>query len=189
MPRRRFLLAAALATIALTNASCGKFGGKQDSAAATAPLEGLDLNPVRGGRRDLSGEVAAIAGGHAAEHPRRRGSDDLPGGVEAFDRELHALGRQAGVLIVDIPADHRPRRARRGLNITLVLRHALASATGSSRAFDEHDVGAIVQAARDVVGRASTRTHIAAYARIPLAPWFVLGGILPLAFLLWRRNA
>ena len=37
MPRRRFLLAAALATIALTNASCGKFGGKQDSAAATAP--------------------------------------------------------------------------------------------------------------------------------------------------------
>ena len=67
--------------------------------------------------------------------------------------------------------------------------NALASATGSSRAFDEHDVGAIVQAARDVVGRASTRTHIAAYARIPLAPWFVLGGILPLAFLLWRRNA
>src|SRR3989442_1436997 len=37
MPRRRFLLAAALATTALTNASCGKFGGKQDSAAATAP--------------------------------------------------------------------------------------------------------------------------------------------------------
>ena len=67
--------------------------------------------------------------------------------------------------------------------------NALASATGSSRAFDEHDVGAIVRAARDVVGRASTRTHIAAYARIPLAPWFVLGGILPLAFLLWRRNA
>ena len=67
--------------------------------------------------------------------------------------------------------------------------NALASATGGTHAFDEHDVGAIVQAARDVVGRASTRTHIAAYARIPLAPWFVLAGILPLAFLLWRRNA
>jgi len=38
MPRRRFLLAAALATIALTNASCGKFGGTPNgSAAATAP--------------------------------------------------------------------------------------------------------------------------------------------------------
>jgi len=38
MPRRRFLLAAALATIALTNASCGKFGGTSNgSAAATAP--------------------------------------------------------------------------------------------------------------------------------------------------------
>ena len=38
MPRRRFLLAAGLATIALTNASCGKFGGNPNgSVAATAP--------------------------------------------------------------------------------------------------------------------------------------------------------
>jgi hypothetical protein len=65
----------------------------------------------------------------------------------------------------------------------------LASETGGQRAFDEHDFGGIVQAARNIVGHAKTRTHIAAYARIPLAPWFVLGGILPLAFLLWRRNA
>jgi hypothetical protein len=64
----------------------------------------------------------------------------------------------------------------------------LASETGGQQAFGEHDVGGIVQAARDIVGHAKTRTHIAAYARIPLAPWFVLGGILPLAFLLWRRN-
>jgi hypothetical protein len=27
----------------------------------------------------------------------------------------------------------------------------------------------------------------AAYARVPLAPWFVLAAIAPLAFLLWRR--
>jgi len=27
------------------------------------------------------------------------------------------------------------------------------------------------------------------YARIALAPWFVLAGALPLAFLLWRRTA
>ena len=64
-----------------------------------------------------------------------------------------------------------------------------ASMTGGDKAFGEHDVGAVVHAARDVVGHAKARTHVAAYARIPLAPWFVLGGILPLAFLLWRRNA
>lgn len=64
-----------------------------------------------------------------------------------------------------------------------------ASTTGGDKAFEEHDVGAVVHAARDVVGHAKARTHIAAYARIPLAPWFVLGGILPLAYLLWRRNA
>jgi len=36
MPRRRILFAAALSVVALCNASCGKFGGKQNSAA-TAP--------------------------------------------------------------------------------------------------------------------------------------------------------
>jgi len=36
----------------------------------------------------------------------------------------------------------------------------------------EHDFGGIVQAARNIVGHTKTRTHIAAYARIPLAPWF-----------------
>ena len=38
-----------------------------------------------------------------------------------------------------------------------------------------------MRAARDAVGRAGTRTHIDAYARIALAPWFVLGGVVPLA--------
>jgi hypothetical protein len=65
----------------------------------------------------------------------------------------------------------------------------IAKITGVPRAFPEGDTGAIARAARNAVGRAGTRTHIAAYARIALAPWFVLGGILPLSFLLWRRNA
>jgi hypothetical protein len=65
----------------------------------------------------------------------------------------------------------------------------MASITGSGHAFGEHDFGSIARAARDAVGQAETRTHVAAYARIALAPWFVLGGILPLGFLLWRRNA
>jgi hypothetical protein len=65
----------------------------------------------------------------------------------------------------------------------------LATITGASRAYDEHDVSGIVRAARDAVGRAGARTHIDSYARIALAPWFVLAGALPLGFLLWRRNA
>ena len=64
----------------------------------------------------------------------------------------------------------------------------IATITGASRAFPESDTGAVVRAARNAVGRAGTRTHVDAYARIALAPWFVLGGILPLGFLLWRRN-
>jgi hypothetical protein len=64
----------------------------------------------------------------------------------------------------------------------------IATITGASHAFPERDTGAVARAARNAVGRAGTRTHIDAYARIALAPWFVLGGILPLGFLLWRRN-
>ena len=64
----------------------------------------------------------------------------------------------------------------------------IAKITGASRAYPENDTGAVARAARNAVGRAGTRTHIDAYARIALAPWFVLGGVLPLGFLLWRRN-
>ena len=67
-------------------------------------------------------------------------------------------------------------------------RHHVAQITGAPRAFSEGETGAIASAARNAVGRAGTRTHIDAYARIALAPWFVLGCILPLSFLLWRRN-
>jgi hypothetical protein len=65
----------------------------------------------------------------------------------------------------------------------------LALLTGAQRSFNEDDGGKIARVARDAVGFGGTRTHIDAYARVALAPWFVLAGILPLAFLLWRRNA
>jgi hypothetical protein len=64
----------------------------------------------------------------------------------------------------------------------------VARITGGSRAYPETDFPAIVRAARDAVGRAGRQGQIDAYARIALAPWFVLGGIAPLGFLLWRRN-
>ena len=59
----------------------------------------------------------------------------------------------------------------------------------AARTFPEGDTGAVARAARDAVGFAGTRTRIDAYARVALAPWFVLGGVVPLGFLLWRRNA
>jgi hypothetical protein len=65
---------------------------------------------------------------------------------------------------------------------------ALARTTGG-RVYAEDQAGAIVRAARDGVGYASTRTRVSAYARHALAPWLVLAGVVPLAFLLWRRNA
>lgn len=58
----------------------------------------------------------------------------------------------------------------------------------NGKAFDEGQLGAIERAARAAVGRAATRTQVDAYARVALAPWFLLGGVVPLGFLLWRRN-
>ena len=65
----------------------------------------------------------------------------------------------------------------------------IAMLTGGRHSFSEQDAGKVARVARDAVGFAGTRTHIDAYARVALAPWFVLAGIVPLAFLLWRRNA
>jgi hypothetical protein len=65
----------------------------------------------------------------------------------------------------------------------------LAVLTGGRHSFSEHDGGKVARVAREAVGFAGTRTHIDAYARVALAQWFVLAGIVPLAFLLWRRNA
>ena len=67
--------------------------------------------------------------------------------------------------------------------------NAVAAITGGGRAYAEQESGQVAKAARAAVGFAGTRTHVAAYARVALAPWFVLGGVLPLVFLLWRRNA
>jgi hypothetical protein len=70
---------------------------------------------------------------------------------------------------------------------TAALDH-LAVVTGGRHSFEEDQLGPVARAARDAVGYGGTRTHIDAYARVALAPWFVLAGAVPLAFLLWRRN-
>ncbi len=55
--------------------------------------------------------------------------------------------------------------------------------------FDEQQLSQLKAQARKIVGHGGDTARISAYARHSLAPWFALGGILPLAFLLWRRNA
>ena len=66
---------------------------------------------------------------------------------------------------------------------------ARLAATTHGQAFEESDLSGIERAAREDVGHAAAQARVSAYSRIPLAPWFVLAGAVPLAFLLWRRNA
>ena len=56
------------------------------------------------------------------------------------------------------------------------------------RVFSESDVGGLAGAIHAAVGNATARTSVTQYARVALAPWFVLGAVVPLAFLLYRRN-
>lgn len=64
----------------------------------------------------------------------------------------------------------------------------LGGVTGA-KVYGEQDFGKVARAVRDAIGYAQARQQVAAYARVPLAPWFVLAAALPLGYLLWRRNA
>jgi hypothetical protein len=64
----------------------------------------------------------------------------------------------------------------------------LSELVGGTHSYSEGNFSEIARAAREAVGRAGARAHVAAYARVALAPWFVLSGLVPLGFLLWRRN-
>lgn len=63
----------------------------------------------------------------------------------------------------------------------------LAAITGGE-VFDEGDVGGLERAVRVAAGRSAPQPVVDGYARVALAPWFVLAGVVPLGFLLWRRN-
>ena len=67
-----------------------------------------------------------------------------------------------------------------------VLARFTAAAHG--QVFAEDDPNGLVRAIRDEAGSSSARTTVVGYARVALAPWFVLAGIVPLGFLLYRRN-
>ncbi|HKT43550.1 MAG TPA: VWA domain-containing protein, partial [Gaiellaceae bacterium] len=65
---------------------------------------------------------------------------------------------------------------------------ARAAKVSNGYVFDEHQIGALVRTAKHAVGTGPSEAHISAYARIALAPWVALAGVLPLGFLFYRRN-
>jgi hypothetical protein len=56
------------------------------------------------------------------------------------------------------------------------------------RVFRDGDVAGLDRAIHAAAGPATSHTSVTQYARIALAPWFVLAAVVPLGFLLWRRN-
>ncbi|MBV8065215.1 MAG: VWA domain-containing protein [Actinobacteria bacterium] len=69
---------------------------------------------------------------------------------------------------------------------THTLEHAAAVTGGYS--YGENELATIESRARRLVGSGTLESQTDAYARIALAPWVALGGVLPLGFLLYRRN-
>jgi len=56
------------------------------------------------------------------------------------------------------------------------------------RVFSENDLHTLEQTIRAEAGSSPVTTKVLGYARVALAPWFVLAGVIPLGFLLYRRN-
>ncbi|MGH2971455.1 MAG: vWA domain-containing protein [Gaiellaceae bacterium] len=63
-----------------------------------------------------------------------------------------------------------------------------AASVSSGFVFDEDQFGALVKRAHAALGSGKSESHVNAYARIALAPWVALAGVLPLGFLFYRRN-
>lgn len=56
------------------------------------------------------------------------------------------------------------------------------------RVFAENQLDELAKTIKAEAGRTPVTTDVLGYARVALAPWFVLAGIIPLAFLIYRRN-
>jgi hypothetical protein len=62
------------------------------------------------------------------------------------------------------------------------------AAAAHGRVFQEGDLHALERTIRTEAGSSPVTTAVLGYARVALAPWFVLAGVVPLCFLLYRRN-
>ena len=67
-----------------------------------------------------------------------------------------------------------------------LLEQAAQMADGS--VVPESSYGTLVSDAHRIVGTGPASGSVSAYARIALAPWFALAGVLPLGFVFYRRN-
>jgi hypothetical protein len=81
----------------------------------------------------------------------------------------------------DLEAAYRP------VPSTVATIRALAAATGGE-AFDEGELGRVVEAARRAVGSGRTEVRGNERNKLALAPYTVALAFLPLGLLLWRRN-
>jgi hypothetical protein len=54
--------------------------------------------------------------------------------------------------------------------------------------FREGDVGSLLDAIHAEAGSKPATTKLLGFSRVPLGPWFLLAGVVPLGFLFWRRN-
>ena len=62
------------------------------------------------------------------------------------------------------------------------------AAATNGRVFGEHDLSGLMNAIRAEAGSDRAHTQTLGYGRSALGPWFLLGGVVPLGFLLYRRN-
>lgn len=56
------------------------------------------------------------------------------------------------------------------------------------RVFNEDQLDELTKTIKAEAGDKPVTTQVLGYARVALAPWFLLAGVIPLAFLLYRRN-
>jgi len=78
-----------------------------------------------------------------------------------------------------------PRYSPDPAGASALSRFATAS---KGRVFGEHDLHALAPTIHQEAGSSPAATTVSGYARVALAPWFILAGVIPLGFLLWRRN-
>jgi hypothetical protein len=82
--------------------------------------------------------------------------------------------------------DHVDRRYRPDPTSPGALSKFADAAHG--RVFGENDLRELEQTIKAEAGNSPVSTSVIGYARVALAPWFVLAGVVPLGFLLYRRN-
>jgi hypothetical protein len=70
----------------------------------------------------------------------------------------------------------------------LAARLGQVSSLVGGRVFDENDLGAVQEAAEEFFGSGPTRARPFEGERVALMPYVTLAALIPLAFLLWRRN-